>query len=344
IILKLSEACDKLPSSLFITGVARCDEHATFGGGFGDIYRATYAGKTVALKHVRTFLRDADLRRIRLQFCREALVWQHLQHPHILPLIGIDRDSFPPSLCMVSPWMEHGTVLKYLNDHGRANVYRLVGSMFYLSKYLIPWYPQLSEIAEGLEYLHSRKIVHGDLRGANILINDEWSACLADFGLTSLSDATTATHTSNRAGSIRWMAPELIAPDRFGNGRFTRTPASDVYAFGCVCLELYTGRHPFADIPEHTAMFRVIDGERPPKPSCDPPISEALWQYMTEYWTEDSATRPATDVVVQHMGLNYVSWLVTQFSPSPRVGRSRRDGDAIIHRRSRPAIKLANTA
>ncbi|KAJ7269797.1 hypothetical protein C8J57DRAFT_1607675 [Mycena rebaudengoi] len=157
IILKLSEGCDKLPSSSFITGVTGRDEHATFGGGFGDIYRATYAGKTVALKHVRTFHRDADLRRIRLsdgilqQFCREALAWQHLRHPYILPLIGIDRDSFPPSLCVVSPWMEHGTVLKYLNDHGRANVDRL-----------------LSEIAQGLEYLHSRKIVHGDLRGVII--------------------------------------------------------------------------------------------------------------------------------------------------------------------------------
>ncbi|KAJ6554057.1 kinase-like domain-containing protein [Mycena vulgaris] len=219
IIVKLSEACDKLPSSLFITGVTGRDEHATFGGGFGDIYRASYAGKRVALKHIRTF-RDAENRRMRLQFCREALVWQHLQHPFILPLIGIDRDTFPPSICMVSPWMEHGTVLKYLNDYGRANVDKL-----------------LSEIAQGMQYLHSKNIVHGDLRGANILITHEWSACLADFGLTSLSDATTATHTSHRAGSIRWMAPELIDPERFGH-RFVRTPATDIYAFGCVCLEI----------------------------------------------------------------------------------------------------------
>ncbi|KAJ6468969.1 kinase-like domain-containing protein [Mycena vulgaris] len=219
IIVKLSEACDKLPSSLFITGVTGRDEHATFGGGFGDIYRASYAGKRVALKHLRTF-RDAESRRMRwYQFCREALVWKHLQHPSILPLIGIDRDTFPPSICMVSPWMEHGTVLKYLNDYGRANVDKL-----------------LSEIAQGMQYLHSKNIVHGDLRGANILITDEWSACLADFGLTSLSDATTATHT-HRAGSIRWMTPELIAPERFGR-RFVRTPATDVYAFECVCLEV----------------------------------------------------------------------------------------------------------
>ncbi|KAJ7288955.1 kinase-like domain-containing protein [Mycena rebaudengoi] len=296
IILKLSEACDKLPSSLFITGVTGRDEHATFVGGFGDIYQASYGGKTVALKLVRTF----HGRETRLKFCREALVWQDLQHSYILPLIGIDRESFPATLlCMVSPWMEHGTVLKYLSDHGRANVDRL-----------------LSEIAQGLEYLHSRNIVHGDLRGANILINDQWRACLADFGLTSFSDATTTALSSNRAGSVRWMAPELLDPGRFGHNQFSRTPASDVYAFGCVGLELYTGRPPFADISETAAMFRVIAGGRSLRPSCDPAISEALWQCLNECWTEDSAARPATDVVVRHMQLNYVDFQTRRSHPN----------------------------
>ncbi|KAJ6570706.1 kinase-like domain-containing protein, partial [Mycena sp. CBHHK59/15] len=276
IILKLSEACDKLPSSLFITGVSGRDEHATFGGGFGDIYRASYAGKIVALKHVRTFQREAEMRRTRLQFCREALVWQHLHHPFILPLIGIDRETFRLPC--------HGTVLKYLNDHGRANVDKL-----------------LSEIAQGLEYLHSRNVVHGDMRGANILISPEWSACLADFGLTSLTDATTETHTSHCAGSIRWMAPELIDPERFGH-RFVRTAASDLYAFGCVCLELYTGRPPFSELSETATLLRVISGGRPAQP---PEMSDALWGHVSEYWTEDSAARPVAQVVVQHMGLNY---------------------------------------
>ncbi|KAJ7809655.1 kinase-like domain-containing protein, partial [Mycena leptocephala] len=206
--------------------------------------------------------------------CREALVWQHLQHSYILPLIGIDRETFPSSLCMVSPWMEHGTVLNYLNNNGRTNVDKL-----------------LSEIAQGLQYLHSQNIVHGDLRGANILITDEWSACLADFGLTSLSDATTATHTSHRAGSIRWMAPELIDPEQFGM-KFARTPASDVYAFGCVCLELYTGRPPFNTLSETATLLRVINGDRPDRPSSEPAMSEALWQHVNELWAQDSALRP----------------------------------------------------
>jgi serine/threonine protein kinase len=71
---------------------------------------------------------------------------------------------------------------------------------------------------------------------ANILIGEDWSACLADFGLSIFSDAT-ASMTTNRGGSLYWMAPELMDPDRFGM-KFSRSPASDVYAFGCVCLEV----------------------------------------------------------------------------------------------------------
>ncbi|KAJ7216754.1 kinase-like domain-containing protein [Mycena rebaudengoi] len=279
-ILKLSEACDKLPSSLFITGVSGRDHDATFGGGFGDIYQASYGGKTVALKRMRTFHRGSELRRIRLQFCREALIWQDLKHPYILPMLGIDRESFPSSLCMVSPWMENGTVLNYLEEHGRQDVDRLL------------W-----EVAQGLEYLHSRNIVHGDLRGANILITQDWSACLTDFGLTSFTDTTAATTTSHRAGTIRWMAPELIDPDRFGL-KFRRTTASDVYAFACVCLELYTGRPPFADVREGGVVLKIVQGERPAQPSTMPPMSEALWKYVSEWWAEDPATRPPAEMVV----------------------------------------------
>ncbi|KAJ7607401.1 kinase-like domain-containing protein, partial [Roridomyces roridus] len=210
--------------------------------------------------------------------CREALVWKDLIHPNILPFIGIDRDTFSSSLCMVSPWMVNGTVLQYLQDHGRVNVDRL-----------------LSEIAEGIQYLHSRHIVHGDLRGANILIKEDWVACLADFGLSSFTDATSKTHTSHRAGSVYWMAPELIDPDRFGL-KFVRTTASDVYAFGCVCFELYTGRPPFSELSETAAMFRIISGERARRPEGTPCMSDNLWNTVAEYWAAQPSSRPPIDL------------------------------------------------
>ncbi|KAF7340969.1 Kinase-like protein [Mycena sanguinolenta] len=135
---------------------------------------------------------------------------------------------------------------------------------------------------------------------ANILINEDWSACLADFGLSIFSDATSLM-TTNRGGSTYWMAPELLDPDRFGL-KFARTPASDVYAFGCVCLELYTGRPPFSGIlSEPGALIKVINGERPPRPSSSPAMSDALWSYVTTYWAQEPTTRPGTHLVVQNM-------------------------------------------
>ncbi|KAJ7207646.1 kinase-like domain-containing protein, partial [Mycena pura] len=156
-------------------------------------------------------------------------------------------------------------------------------------------------------YLHSQNIVHGDLRGANILITHDWHACLADFGLARFSDATVATHTSHCAGSIRWMAPELIHPDCF-NMQFLRTPASDVYAFGCVCLVLilricsYTGRPPFIGLSETAAMLQAIRGGRSDRPTQEEQaMTAALWQFVNECWEQTSASRPSSKIVVERL-------------------------------------------
>ncbi|KAJ6542649.1 kinase-like domain-containing protein [Mycena capillaripes] len=283
LIIRLSQACDQLPSSLFITGVTDHDEHPTFWGGFGDIYRASFKGSKVALKRIRRFHAGADSPKTRLQFCREALVWQTLHHKYVLPLIGIDRETFPSSFCMVSPWMKHGTILKYLNEHGRADVDKM-----------------LLQIAQGLGYLHSMKVVHGDLRGTNILVSEDWNVCLADFGLTGIIDDavsnTNGAHTSsNHAGSLRWFAPELIAPTTFGCERFVRTPASDVYAFAC----LYTGAPPFSDVsPDIAAMLKVVTGERPARPA---PMSDNLWQLVTAAWAQNFLDRPGLEAIIDSM-------------------------------------------
>ncbi|KAJ7147345.1 kinase-like domain-containing protein [Mycena filopes] len=295
IVRKLSESCDKLPSALFITGVSDCDEHPTFGGGYGDIFHASHNGGPVALKRMRFFLRGSDLRRIRLKLCREALIWKDLQHPHILPFMGIDRDSFPASLCLVSPWMEHGTIMNYLNQHGHANVDKLASFLY--------------EIAQGLQYLHSQNIVHGDLRGAH------WRACLADFGLSVFSDATSSM-TTNRGGSPYWMAPELLDPDRYGL-KFVRTTATDVYAYGCVCLEVYTGRPPFAHLPEPAALMKILQGERPQRPSGSPAMTDILWRNVSTYWADSPTARPNTQLLVVHNMVWATSeWPLRSFDPT----------------------------
>ncbi|KAF7349186.1 Kinase-like protein [Mycena sanguinolenta] len=280
---KVSEAQEQLPSSLFITGVKDHDQYPTFSGGFSDVYLASYQERNVALKRLRTFTAYSTPKHTRL-FCKEAMVWQDLRHRFILPLLGIDRSTFAPSFCMVSPWMKNGTVLKYLRDHGQGDENRL-----------------LLEIAQGLDYLHLMNVVHGDLRGTNILITDDGNACLSDFGLATTIDdvdsTTAVTSTSNRAGSVRWFAPELIDPTKFGCSKFTRTKASDVYAYACVCLE----SPPFPSLPEITASIRVIEGKRPEQP---PNMPAALWQLVTTAWAEDFRARPSIhDITVKLNGM-----------------------------------------
>ncbi|KAJ7742147.1 hypothetical protein DFH07DRAFT_44310 [Mycena maculata] len=309
LVVRLSAASDGLPSSLFITGVTDSDDQPTFRGGFGDVYRASYGGKRVALKRIRMFQVNSvsESKRIRLQFCREALVWQRLRHEYVLPLIGIDRESFPLSFCMVSPWMKHGTVLQYLNHHGRVDVDRL-----------------LLQVAEGLGYLHSMNIVHGDLRGMNILVSDNLNACLADFGLTSVIAApTNDTSSSNHGGSTRWMAPELLQPSEFGCVRFLRTPASDVYAFACVCLELHTGRPPFSDVKiDPPVIFKVIAGERPERPETS--MSHDLWALVTAAWAQRFSDRPDIETIIGRLRTNAVEPCITHsLHPARRQRRPR---------------------
>ncbi|KAJ6624641.1 kinase-like domain-containing protein [Mycena sp. CBHHK59/15] len=222
------------------------------------------------------------------QFSREALLWQTLHHPFILPLRGIDREHFPSSFCMVSPWMKHGTVLKYIGER-RGDLTKL-----------------LLEVSYGLQYLHSMKVVHGDLRGANILITDNGTACLADFGLASaISDSTGSTgalkSSSSHPGSLRWFAPELIFPTQFGFEKFARSYATDIYAYGCVCLELHTRKPPFSDVQENLeAMMKVIKGERPARPMADDSlILNDWWELLTKAWAQDARARPTISDIIE---------------------------------------------
>ncbi|KAF9267842.1 kinase-like protein [Marasmius fiardii PR-910] len=244
-----------------------------------------YSGKCVALKRMRIFQRDPGIRSTRRRVCKEALIWQQLKSPFVVPFLGIDAETFPSFFCMVSPWMRHGTVLKHLADHGRNGVDK-----------------RLHEIAQGLAYLHSQKVVHGDLRGSNVLINDEWQACLTDFGLTVFDDATAAVTaaSSRRGGSVRWMAPELHIPQSFGLDRFQLTPETDIYAFGCVCLEVYTGRPPFSDtLHDPTVILKVIQGGRPCRPMGEGGMSDQLWKMVEMCWSHHFADRLKTEEVVE---------------------------------------------
>lgn len=89
---------------------------------------------------------------------------------------------------------------------------------------------QIYEIAEGLAYLHERGVIHGDIKGMNVLISAHLRVLVCDFGLAKAANSATATSLVG-VGSLRWQAPELL-----GGG--TKTEKSDVYAFGITVAEV----------------------------------------------------------------------------------------------------------
>ncbi|KAF9646807.1 kinase-like protein, partial [Thelephora ganbajun] len=117
-------------------------------------------------------------------------------HPNVASFLGFCSGS-PFSL--VYPWMSNGNLSDYLREHLGVDKLGL-----------------LIDVAKGLAYMHGLHLVHGDLKGcANILINKNRRACIADFGLSTITGIRILM-SFTPGGTYRWMSSELYDPERFG--------------------------------------------------------------------------------------------------------------------------------
>ncbi|KAG9122237.1 hypothetical protein FRC07_001474, partial [Ceratobasidium sp. 392] len=195
-------------------------------GAFGDVYKARYTdGLDVAIKSLRIYdSPDApNAHSLEKQSARELEIWSRLDHPNVLGLLGIC--VFKGEIGMVSEWMPNDNVREYVNKHPSANRFELI-----------------ADIAVGLKYLHDTHIVHGDLKGGNVVVSATRRCRLVDFGLAKLSEESLGVSTLSVDGTARWMAPELMNTERT---KAPITSSSDVYALGMTILEIMTGKLPF---------------------------------------------------------------------------------------------------
>ncbi|KAJ7588216.1 kinase-like domain-containing protein [Mycena floridula] len=275
-LIRLSQKSELYPDLLSLTGLQTTGSHAIAAGGASDIWRGVLRGQNVSVKVARVFSNNE-----KQTFVKVSDSWSQLSHPNVLPLYGIYY-IIPSRLCMVSPWMENGNIVDFLKTVPSGSVNR---------------YALLSDVANGIEYLHNQSIIHGDLKGLNILITRSRRACLMDFGFSSIANSNMPTWSSSsaqRGGTARWQAPEILEGGR-------NTFKGDIYAYGCVCYEIFAGRIPFHNIPHDSGvLFQVISGIRPNRPmSLEFDLDDAVWNLMKECWLKEPAQRPTAAEVVQ---------------------------------------------
>ncbi|KAF9789488.1 kinase-like domain-containing protein [Thelephora terrestris] len=163
---------------------------------------------------------------------------------------------------------------------------------------------ELKDVANGLIYMHSQAMIHGDSKGANILIDQDGHACLADFGLvTIVSDPANPTTFSSsvKGGTTRWMSPELLDPDKFGIENSRPTKESDSYALGMVILEVLSGRSPFNQLSDVFVMWVVLEGKQPERPTGPEGawFMDDLWQMLTLCWKSQRESRPSIAAILE---------------------------------------------
>ncbi|KAJ7185676.1 kinase-like domain-containing protein [Mycena filopes] len=281
-LLRLSRSSGLHPTCFPLTGMEKVGEQVA-GGAFGDVWKGLVGGQSVSVKIMRLFKSEEVKAALQIKdFGREAVIWRQLSHPNVLAFYGLYY--LERRLCLVSPWMENGHVLQFLR-HAPPDTDRV---------------SLMLDIATGLEYLHGEHVVHGDLKGMNILVTPSRRACVADFGLSSIADAMTLkfTHStaSARGGTPRYMAPELLSSTEPAN-HFE----SDVFAFACVCYEMLTGKPPYFNIPRDvTVILMVPQGLRPTRPDTIR-ADDSLWLLLEKCWEAKPEDRPTVPQIIQHL-------------------------------------------
>ncbi|KAF8964650.1 ras guanine nucleotide exchange factor domain-containing protein [Flammula alnicola] len=250
---ELHQKTSKLPPLTDLSGQVTLSSQSTIAkGSFNDIFRGQWLDREP-------------------HFQREVSIWRELDHPNVVPLYGVTYIG--EDLYSVSPWMDNGTAVSYVKKFPAVDRLKL-----------------LTDAAFGLEYLHNRGIVHGDLRGANVLISQDGTARLSDFGLSKFLEDCRKGMTTSHSLNPRWFAPELLQQTG------PLSTHSDVWSFGMICLEILSGEMPFRNFPRDIAVLRELDnGKLPDHPgqiATLQGLSDDMWALMRRCWQKKPESRP----------------------------------------------------
>ena len=212
-------------------------------GSYGSVYLARQkdSGKQCVMK--RMVLRQLNEKERQSAF-QEAQVLRSLSHPNIVAYI--DTQATASKLYLFMQFCDGGDLEQRLANHKKEG-----GTVS--QPQLLDWFVQM---ALALQYLHSRRILHRDLKTANVFLTRRDIVKLGDFGVSRVLSAT-AELAKTFVGTPYYLSPELLNNQPYGI-------ASDVWALGCIFYEVATLEHPYDAKNFPSLAFKIINEEPPP--------------------------------------------------------------------------------
>ena len=240
-------------------------------GGMASVYlaRDSELDRPVAVKLLAENAAGDD--RLRQRFVREARLAARLSHPNIVSVFDAGEDSGRPYIVMEHVAGE--TLSELLARRGRLPPDEARGLAL--------------QAARGLAHAHAAGLVHRDIKPQNLLLRDEGTLKIADFGIARAAEGTALTQAGTVLGTAAYLAPEQALGEQ-------ATPAVDVYSLGAVLYELLTGKPPYefdslADLADKQRRYAIA-----PVRELAPDVPRDLEDTVMRCLARNPAYRPAS--------------------------------------------------
>eukprot|EP00698_Gefionella_okellyi_P014722 TRINITY_DN4091_c0_g1_i1.p1 TRINITY_DN4091_c0_g1~~TRINITY_DN4091_c0_g1_i1.p1 ORF type:complete len:1166 (+),score=236.56 TRINITY_DN4091_c0_g1_i1:511-3498(+) len=265
-------------------------------GAYGDVWKGNLWGTEVACK----MLLKSD-KAVKDDFEAEVTTLSRMRHPNVVLFIGATLTK----LCIVTEFVSRGSLFDILREDPDAITAQIAMKL-------------IIGIAKGMNYLHQQRppIIHRDLKTPNVLVDVNWEAKIADFGLAKIKQATFA---QTMCGSPPWMAPEVVSGGGYGE-------AADTYSWGVMLWELATKRLPY----EHLMPVQVLAAKlgalkvTPFHEDMDPATPAFIRDLIRDCTERDPAVRPSFKQILLRLDVQVsggTSNTTSPASPMPVVGK-----------------------